>query len=103
MNLRQDSRRIVKLVQDRTIRSVVDIGCGNAKRLIAIHRLFPFPIESIGIDLQFTEDTLVAAQKAGVSLKHGNVETDLDILEKDGQDLILMSQLIRYLHKRQSQ
>ncbi len=98
MQTRMAVRRTLKFM-DSSVSSVVDIGCGNADRLLRLSEIFAGRAELIGADLRHDPATVAAAKSKGVSLVEGNVEQDLSALRDDGHDFIILSQVIEHLRE----
>jgi SAM-dependent methyltransferase len=79
------------------IHSIVDIGCGNAHRLLKLADVLGSQVKLIGLDLQHQSSTIIAAQEKGVVLVEGNLESDLSSLPDGECDFIIMNQVIEHL------
>jgi 2-polyprenyl-3-methyl-5-hydroxy-6-metoxy-1,4-benzoquinol methylase len=99
MQTRMGVRRTLKLVEGLSVRSIVDVGCGNADRLLRLAAIFGGRTELIGLDLRHDPATVAAARSKGVTLAEGNVEHDLSALKDNGHDLIILSQVIEHLRE----
>ncbi|HEX7896553.1 MAG TPA: class I SAM-dependent methyltransferase [Planctomycetota bacterium] len=99
VKLKGDVRRLLSYAGAEPPRSVVDIGCGDAARLLALKKALPADAEAVGVDLQFTDEAARRAAEAGARLAVGNVESDLSALRDGGHDLIILSQLIEHLRE----
>lgn len=103
----KDAENLRRMLGDRLVRSVVDIGGGNLTRLMKLKEVFSRgavaggvgagSIEAICLDLQFEAAVRSQAEAAGLRCVTGNVETDLTALRDGGHDLIIMRQLIEHL------
>lgn len=91
-----DIQRIRSYVDAGKLRSIVDIGCGDAARLFAIRKLVPAGAECIGLDLQLQPDIVKRAAAANIRLAEGS-ETNLDSLREGEHDLMIMSQILEHL------
>lgn len=96
--IRSDAARILKLVEERNVRSILDVGCGDCSRLMSLDRgCSDRGLRLSGLDIQFTDQIRRAAAAEGIELIEGSIET-LSV----GQaryDLILMSQLLEHLFR----
>ncbi len=99
MQTRMGVRRTMKFMEGVSPESVVDIGCGNADRLLRLAEVFTGQAELIGVDLRHDPSTVAAAKRKGVALVEGNVEHDLSALRDDGHDFIILSQVIEHLRE----
>jgi 2-polyprenyl-3-methyl-5-hydroxy-6-metoxy-1,4-benzoquinol methylase len=89
--------RTLKFMQEHSIASIVDIGCGNAHRLLKLADVLGNKVELIGLDLQHDPATIAEAQKKGITLVEGNLESDLSALKDGGHDFIIMNQVVEHL------
>ena len=91
-----DIKRIRSYVNVQKVRSVVDIGCGDAARLFELRKLVPEDAECVGLDLQFQAPLLERARKARIRLVQGS-ESNLNELQDAAHDLMIMSQILEHL------
>jgi SAM-dependent methyltransferase len=96
VKIRRDVERLARLVGGR-VRSIVDLGCGDAVRLAAMAERLGGAPEAIGVDLQFSPAVQAFAAERGLRLLTLNLESDLAALRDGGHDLVLMSQLLEHL------
>jgi SAM-dependent methyltransferase len=81
----------------RLLRSVVDIGGGDAARLFRLRQFLPLDTRCIAFDFRFPQAIAERAKAARIDLLEGNIETDLDMLNNGTHDLIIMSQILEHL------
>lgn len=95
---RGDLKRIIPIVRQACVSSVLDLGCGDAQRLINLRLVLPnLKIKLVGIDLHFSESVKKKSKVFGIDLFEGNIE-DFDFSRSLGVfDLILMNQLLEHL------
>jgi ubiquinone/menaquinone biosynthesis C-methylase UbiE len=89
-------KRTLRFIEGLRVRSIVDVGCGSAARLIRLAEILGSHVEVIGLDLHHQESAIEAARRRAVILKEGNVETDLSALRDGGHDFIFMNQMIEH-------
>jgi 2-polyprenyl-3-methyl-5-hydroxy-6-metoxy-1,4-benzoquinol methylase len=89
-------KRTLRFMEGFSINSIVDIGCGNASRLIQLADILGSHVELIGVDLHHELSTINVARKKGIILVEGNVESDLSALKDEGHDFIIMNQMIEH-------
>ncbi|HEY2381638.1 MAG TPA: class I SAM-dependent methyltransferase [Terriglobia bacterium] len=94
--IREDIRRILSAVDVPQLRSIVDVGCGDAARLFELRGIAPPETECIGLDLQFQPELVKRARAARIDLVEGS-ETNLNSLREDAHDLMIMSQILEHL------
>lgn len=94
--IRGDIRRILTFVDVRKLRSIVDIGCGDAARLFELRKTVAPETECIGLDLQFQPEVVKSAREVGIQLVEGS-ETNMDRLRENAHDLMIMSQILEHL------
>ena len=92
--IRRDVERIASYVDLRRLRSIVDIGCGDAARLFQLRKSLP-DVECIGLDLKFQQDMAARARAARISLVGGN-EGNLSGLRDGAHDFMIMSQILEH-------
>ncbi len=97
LKLRRDVGRVVALTRGRRIRSVVDLGCGDAERLARLGDALPGDVELLGLDLQPDVARADELARRGVRVLEANLEEDLGALRDDGHDLVIMSQILEHL------
>lgn len=95
--LASDARKMRESLREHKIRSIVDVGAGEISRLVELKKAFGNDVEAIALDIQFDEHIVETAKANGITLLHGNVETDLSKLRENGHDLIIMRQLLEHL------
>ena len=95
--IRRDVERIRKFLDVSLLRSIVDIGGGDAARLFELRKFVRRDAECIGFDLRFSAATKERAKGEQIALIDGNIETDMDRLRDSGHDLIIMSQILEHL------
>ncbi len=104
--MKRDVGRIVELVKERKVRSVVDLGCGDAERLAqvgeALRQERGHDVECIGVDLQPDAKRSEALAQRGVKLVQDNIEEGLEVLTDNGHDLIIMCQIFEHLRDPRS-
>jgi SAM-dependent methyltransferase len=93
--IRRDVQRIASYVDLRRLRSVADIGCGDAARLFQMRKTVP-DVECVGLDLQFSQELLDRAKAERISLIEGT-ESDLSGLRDGAFDFMIMSQILEHL------
>lgn len=91
-----DIKRIRSYADVRRLRSIVDVGCGDAARLFQLRKIVPKDTECIGLDLRFQPDMMERAKQARIDLVEGS-ESNLGELRDSGHDLIIMSQILEHL------
>lgn len=96
--IRRDVRRILSLARGDAVRSVVDLGCGDAERLAQIGERLGRGVELIGVDLQPDAERSAALEKRGVRLVEANIEGELEALRDGGHDLIITCQTLEHLY-----
>jgi SAM-dependent methyltransferase len=94
--IRLDIKRIGTYADLKRLRSIVDIGCGDASRLFELRKLVPQEAECIGLDLRFQPHVLQRASEANITLAEGS-ETNVDTLREGAHDLMIMSQILEHL------
>lgn len=99
--LAADAHKLRRSLSDFNIKSIVDVGAGELSRLARLKEAFGGNTEAIAFDIQFEPDVEQQAQKFGIKLVRGNVETDVEALRDNGHDLIIMRQLIEHLRDPQ--
>src|SRR6185436_4873398 len=65
--IRRDVRRIHSYVNVEGLRSIVDIGCGDVRRLLELRRIATAPA-CIGFDLRFQPEVIKRARDADIQL-----------------------------------
>jgi SAM-dependent methyltransferase len=88
--------RTLRFMKGIPVNSIVDIGCGNASRLIKLADIFGNHVGLIGLDLHHELSTITAARKKAIILVEGNVESDLSALKDEGHDFIILNQMIEH-------
>jgi len=96
--IRRDVSRILRLAGGRTLKSVVDLGCGDAERLAQIGERLGGEAELVGVDLQPDAARAEALRARGVRLVQANIEGELDVLRDGGHDLIVSCQTLEHLY-----
>lgn len=96
--VRRDVRRILSLARGRGLRSIVDLGCGDAERLAQIGEALGGDVELIGVDFQPDYERADALKARGVQLVEANIEGDLAPLRDGGHDLVVTCQTIEHLY-----
>lgn len=95
--LKFDIKRIKKIIKERKITHIADLGCGDCARLIELKKaLNNDKMSFTGIDIKFSEAIRNIANLNGVEIKEKNIE-DFDFSDRKF-DLILMSQLIEHVY-----
>lgn len=97
VKMKRDVDRIVSLAAGRPVRSVVDLGCGDAERLARLGESLGGGVELIGVDFQPDEKRIVELEGRGVRLVRADLESGLDVLEDGAHDLVIMCQIIEHL------
>ncbi len=97
MKIQNDIKRILKLIKTHSIKSMLDLGCGDASRLIGLKCVLGDQIEATGYDLAFQDNTLAKAKNYGVNLNEGNIEDELTMLNNNSLDFVLMNQIIEHI------
>ncbi len=97
--IRRDVDRLMTMLTPRPPQSVLDIGCGDAARLIELAKRGLQTIDLVGMDLMFEDRIRDRADQAGVHLIQGNIESDLKALEDRRYEFVIMSQLIEHLRR----
>jgi SAM-dependent methyltransferase len=95
--IRRDVQRIQSYLDVSQLRSIVDIGSGDAARLFRLRKIVLQDTECIALDLSFPPGIVESARAERISLVQGNIELDLHMLRDGGHDLIIMSQIIEHL------
>jgi len=95
---RSDLKRIIPIIRHACVSSILDLGCGDAQRLINLRSALPnLKIRLVGIDLHFSEPVKKRAEESKIDLFEGNIE-DFDFSRSLGVfDLILMNQFLEHL------
>jgi SAM-dependent methyltransferase len=96
-----DARKLRRSLSNFKINSIVDVGAGEISRLSKLKEAFGNSVEAIAFDIQFEPDIQKQADQHGITLVHGNVETDTNALRDNGHDLIIMRQLLEHLRDPQ--
>ena len=96
--IRRDVRRILSLVKRRRLRSIVDLGCGDAERLAQIGERLGDGVELIGVDIQPDAERAAALAKRRVRLVEANIEGSLEALRDGEHDLIVTCQTLEHLY-----
>jgi 2-polyprenyl-3-methyl-5-hydroxy-6-metoxy-1,4-benzoquinol methylase len=97
IHTRMGAKRTLNCLKGRSIRSIVDVGCGNAHRLFNLADTLGNNVQLIGLDLQHEPSTVAKASNKKVLLVTGNVESDVSALSDWGCDFIIMNQVIEHL------
>jgi len=84
--LRRDVKRLLSQLDAARVRSVADLGCGDAQRLARLGEHLPAGCELLGVDLQPDPRRAEALAARGVELRRANLEEDLDVLRDAGHD-----------------
>jgi SAM-dependent methyltransferase len=95
--IRRDVERIKSCTDVRTLRSIVDIGSGDAARLFQLRKDAAPEAECIALDFQFQPAMVEQARAARIVLVEANIEFELGMLRNGGHDLIIMSQILEHL------
>src|SRR5688572_7248279 len=95
--VRGDARRIEKVTRGRRPRSILDVGCGDAERLIELRRRWGADPTIAGVDLQVTDAIGARCAQYNIELFEANIEVGLGELGDRKFDFILMAQLIEHL------
>jgi SAM-dependent methyltransferase len=95
--IRRDVKRIRAYTQDRRLRSIVDVGSGDAARLFQLRKSVAPDTECIALDFRFLPDMVERARAERIVLVEANIEFDLGMLRDAGHDLIVMSQILEHL------
>lgn len=95
--LGQDARKLRRSLAEFNIRSIVDVGAGEINRLARLKEAYGGQVEAVAFDIQFDPNIEKEARERGVTLVHGNVETNLEALRDNAHDLIIMRQLLEHL------
>jgi SAM-dependent methyltransferase len=96
--LKNDINRVVKIIKRYHLSSVLELGCGNVKRLIGLRKRFKSDrLKLVGIDLQFSKEVRDEAGYYDVELFERNADFSKDDLGLGKFDLVLMSQLLEHL------
>ena len=93
--IRRDVERIASYTDLQKLRSIVDVGCGDAARLFQFRKILP-DVECIGLDFQFQQDVEEKSRRQRISLIVGS-EDDLSGLREGSHDLMIMSQSLEHL------
>jgi len=97
MKIQNDVRRLLDLVKTNNMKFILDLGCGDASRLIGLKKALGDQINATGYDLAFQDKILSKGRKCGVNLYEGNIEDELPRLFNNSLDLIIMSQMIEHV------
>src|SRR5258706_7647441 len=93
-----DARKLRRQVRDAKVTSIIDIGCGDVKRVAAFKDVFADQgARATAFDILFNDDAKATARQRGVDVVEGNIETNVDALPAQEYDLALMRQLIEHL------
>lgn len=95
--LERDVARIRSLAGARPLRSVVDLGCGDAQRLERLGDALGDGVELIGLDLQPDPERVRELAARGIRLERANIESELDALRDGGHDLAVLCQIIEHV------
>jgi SAM-dependent methyltransferase len=95
--IRRDVKRILSYVDAGRLRSVVDVGSGDAARLFLLRQSIRPEAECIALDLSFPPALVERAKSEHVTLVQGNIELDFHTLRDAAHDLIIMSQILEHL------
>jgi SAM-dependent methyltransferase len=96
--IRRDVKRILSLAKGHRLKSIVDLGCGDAERLAQIGEGLGGAVELIGVDFQPDVVREEALRSRGVRLVDDNIEGKLDELRDGGHDLIVSCQTLEHLY-----
>ena len=94
----RDVRRILALTRGRNLRSIVDLGCGEAERLAQLGERLGGGVELLGVDFQPDYAREAELGGRGVRLIEANIEGELDELRDGGHDLIVSCQTLEHLY-----
>lgn len=94
----RDVKRILSFAKGRQLKSVVDMGCGEAERLAQIGESLGGEVELLGVDFQPDYEREDELKARGVQLVEDNIEGDLDTLRDNGHDLIVSCQTLEHLY-----
>lgn len=95
--IRRDVQRIRRFVDVHRLRSIVDIGSGDAARLFELRKFVASSTQCTALDLAFTPALVEKARSHDIGLLEGNIELDVQILRDDAHDFIIMSQILEHL------
>ena len=95
--IRRDVERIRSFMDVRLLRSILDIGSGDAARLFLLRKSVAPDTECIALDFKFQPTMVERANAERIRLVEGNLEFDLHMLRDAAHDLIIMSQVIEHL------
>jgi SAM-dependent methyltransferase len=96
--IRRDVKRILSFAQGHQLKSIVDLGCGDAERLAQIGESLGGGVELLGVDFQPDAAREEELRKRGVRLVKDNIEGDLNGLRDGGHDLIVSCQTLEHLY-----
>jgi SAM-dependent methyltransferase len=83
---------------DRKFTNLIDIGCGDVKRIAAYRDAYAdCAAQGTAFDLLFSDRARALAKELNVECREGNIETDVASLPDNGYDLAFMRQLIEHL------
>ncbi len=93
-----DAKKLRRQMRNEKITSIIDIGCGDVKRVAAFKDAFADAgASATAFDILFNDTAKVTAKQRGVEVLEGNIETDVSALPDGGYDLALMRQLFEHL------
>lgn len=94
--IRMDAARISRFIREKSLSSVLDVGCGDCARLIYLRQHLNIDgLKLTGIDFQFSSEVVANATGEGIELIQSGVE-NLPVSGKK-YDLILLTQLLEHL------
>jgi 2-polyprenyl-3-methyl-5-hydroxy-6-metoxy-1,4-benzoquinol methylase len=95
--IEMDVKRISAIMRGRRINSILDIGCGDCRRLIGLKRMVNGVNRTLyGLDIYFSEAVIKNAYENGVFLIQKNI-ANFDAGDVKF-DLVMMSQLIEHVY-----
>ena len=97
IKIRRDVDRIVGLAGTRP-RSIVDLGCGDADRLVSLRGRLGSAVELVGVDLQPDPGRVAELRRHQIEIAEGNIEDGLGVLADGAHDLMIMCQIIEHLY-----
>ena len=93
-----DAKKLRKQLRGEKVTAIIDIGCGDVKRVAAFKDAFADQNASAtAFDILFNDAAKATARARGVEVREGNIETNVDSLQDDAYDLALMRQLFEHL------
>ena len=96
--MRRDVGRIVSQAKGVELRTVADLGCGDAERLAKVGEALGGGVDLVGVDFQPDPERTAELAGRGVRMVEANIEGGLEELEDGSLDLVIMCQILEHLY-----